>query len=93
MIGWFVFNIVCEKSLAVMSFMLVNLFVEPLPLDRYWLAFLMPLIAAICVVYKTIKLEDITQMPKSAGLLAVQIILFMVSAAVFLSLVVRLTSG
>ena len=93
MTGLFVFSVACERSFGVVKFVLLSLFLEPLPLDRYWLAFLMPLIAAICVVYKTIKLEDTTQVPKSAGVLALQIILFMTSAAVLLWLIVWLTSG
>lgn len=93
MIDWFVLNFACEMSFGGVTFVLLSLFLEPLPLDRYWLAFLMPLVAAISVVYKTIKLEDITRVPKSACVLALQIVLFMASAAAFLWVIVGLTLG
>ena len=92
MTGSFVFKVVCETSAGVANIVSHRLFLEPIPLDRYWMAFLMPLIAAVCIVYKTIKLEDITLVPRSAGMLALQIILFMVLAAAVLWLMVRLTS-
>ncbi len=65
------------------------LFVQPLLLDRYWLLMVLPMIAAICVVYKTIKLNDINQLPREAWVLALQIIFFMVLAAVVLWLLTR----
>ena len=67
-----------------------RLFLQPLPLDRYWLVMVLPMIAAICVVYKTIKLEDISQLPRQACALAVQISLFMVLASAVLWIVTKL---
>ena len=68
-------------------FVLSRLFLEPLPLDRYWLLMLLPLVASICVVYKTIKVDDIAQLPRGAALLAGQVVFFMVLAASVLWLV------
>ena len=46
-----------------------------------WLVLLLPLVVAISVVYKTIKLEDLSRLPREAGILCVQILSFMVLAA------------
>jgi hypothetical protein len=65
-------------------------FLDPLPLDTYWLLLLPPLAIAIAVVYKTIKLEDLSQIPSQAAFLAAQIVAFMVLAAAALWLLTEL---
>lgn len=67
-----------------------RLFLEPMPLDDYWLVLLVPLAIVIAVVYKTIKLDDLAQLPSQAVYLATQILLFMVLAAAALWLVTEL---
>jgi len=67
--------------------LLVVPFLAPLPLDRYWLLLLLPLVVAIAIVYKTIKLEDLSQLPRQAAFLTGQIVAFMVLAAAALWLV------
>jgi hypothetical protein len=52
-------------------------FLDPLPLDTYWLLLLPPLALAIAVVIKTIRLPNLKQLPRQATLLALQIIIFM----------------
>ena len=42
-------------------------FLEPLEVDRYWLVLILPLALAISVVYKTIKLADLSQVPRQAA--------------------------
>lgn len=64
---------------------------DPLPLDSYFLLFLVPLIAVIAVVYKTIKLEDLSRLPRSAAKLTLQILVFMVLAAAALWMLTELT--
>ncbi len=59
-------------------------FLDPLPLDTYWLMLLPPLAIVIAIVYKTIKLHDLADLPKQATFLAAQIIAFMILAAVLL---------
>lgn len=59
-------------------------FLDPAPIDRYWLWFLPPLIFVIAVVYRTIKSEDVATVPRRAGYLAFQIGVFIVLAAVLL---------
>jgi len=56
-------------------------FLQPLPLDAWWLILILPLTLAISVVYKTIKLDDLNQLPKQAVILWGQIVVFMVLAA------------
>jgi hypothetical protein len=57
-------------------------FLDPAPIDRYWLWLLPPLILLVALVYRAIKTEDLRQLPKSAGYLAMQIALFMLLATV-----------
>lgn len=56
-------------------------FLDPLPVSDYWLALLVPLVLVISVVYKTIRLSDLSKLPRQATVLAVQIVGFMVLAA------------
>lgn len=65
-------------------------FFEPLPLDTYWLLLLPPLVLAIAVVYKTIKLDDLSHLPRQALFLTGQIIAFMILAAAALWLVTEM---
>ena len=67
-----------------------RLFHAPLPLDDYWLLLVLPMVVAISVVYKAIKLEDLSQLPHQAALLVVQIIFFLVLAASGLWLITAL---
>ncbi|MBI1337523.1 MAG: hypothetical protein GC164_11230 [Phycisphaera sp.] len=58
-------------------------FRNPLPLDRYWLVLMLPMVLAISVAYKAIKMEDLSEdggLPRQAAVLAGQITLFMVLA-------------
>lgn len=65
-------------------------FLDPLRLDDYWLVLFVPLVIAVALVYKTIKLQDLTQLPRQAGMLAMQILLVMVLAAVGLWLLTEM---
>lgn len=56
-------------------------FLDPLPLDRWWLALLPPLVLAIAIVYKTIKLDDLSQLPRQVLRLSAQILCVMALAA------------
>lgn len=56
-------------------------FLDPAPIDRYWLWLLPPLILVIALVYRTIKSEVLVALPRHAGYLAFQISVFMVLAA------------
>lgn len=65
-------------------------FLDPAPIDRYWLWLLPPLILVIALVYRTIKSESLVGLPRSAGYLAFQISVFMVLAAAALWLLLLL---
>ncbi len=59
-------------------------FLDPLPIDDFWLAMLIPMVIVIAVVYKTIKTENIKSLARDSVYLSLQIGLFMVVAAVIL---------
>lgn len=65
-------------------------FLDPLPLDRHWPLLLLPMVIAIGVVYKSIKLEDLAQLPRQALYLSAQILVFMILAAVALWLITEM---
>ena len=65
-------------------------FLTPLPLEDVWLLLVAPLALAVAVVYKTIKLQDLSQLPRQAAMLAGQIVVFMIAAAAVLWLVTEL---
>jgi len=56
---------------------------DPLPYQPYWLVMLVPLVLAIALVYKTIKLPDgeLGKLPQQAVWLAAEILVFMVLVA------------
>lgn len=56
-------------------------FLDPIAIDDYWLLLLLPLVFVIALVYKTIKLDDLTHLMRHAFYLAGQIVVFMVLAA------------
>jgi len=65
-------------------------FLEPLPIDDYWVWLVIPLVLAICIVYKTIKDDDLRKLPRQAASLTAQVLIFMVLAATALWLVTEL---
>ena len=65
-------------------------FLHPLDIDRYWLGLLIPLALSISIVYKTIKLDEPSQLPRQITIMTAQIISFMVVAAAVLWLVSEL---
>lgn len=65
-------------------------FLDPLPLDTYWLLLMPPMAIAIALVYKAIKLDNLDDLPKQASYLAFQIVAFMAMAAVALWLVTEI---
>ena len=65
-------------------------FYKPLPIDDYWLLLALPMVVAISVVFKAIKLDDLSQLPRQATVLVAQIIFFLVLAASGLWLITAL---
>jgi len=54
-------------------------------LSDYWLLTLVPLVVAICIVYKGTKVPAVAELPVAAGKMAVQILIAMALAAVALT--------
>ena len=65
-------------------------FLDPIHLEGYWMWLIVPLVLAITIVYKTIKLDDLSRLPREVAKLTAQILAFMFLAAVLLWLVVEL---
>ncbi len=65
-------------------------FLDPLPIDGYWMLLLIPLVLSIAVVYKTIKTDRLYKIPREASILAAQIVAFMVLAALALWMLTEL---
>jgi len=65
-------------------------FLEPLPLDLYWMFLLIPMVVAISVVYKTIKTDRLRKIPRESAVLSAQIVAFMALAAAALWLLTEL---
>lgn len=63
---------------------------DPIPVGEYWLVLLLPLVIAIAVVYKTIKVYDLSRLPREAAVLSAQIVGFMILAAAGLWLLTEL---
>ncbi len=65
-------------------------FLDPMPIDAYWLWMLAPMVVAVAVVYKAIKIDDLSQLPRQAASLAVQFVILMALAAAALWLLSEL---
>lgn len=63
---------------------------QPLPVDRYWMWLMPPLLIAIAVVWKSIKIDDPARLPRQAASLAAQFVVLMIAAAAVLWLIVEL---
>ena len=84
------YNLLESIQISRLSLFAIQPFHQPLPLDDYWIVLLLPMVLAISAVYKAIKTEDLSQLPRQAVSLAFQIIAFMILAAAMLWLVTEL---
>ncbi|MEX0774296.1 MAG: hypothetical protein WD042_01140 [Phycisphaeraceae bacterium] len=62
-------------------------FFEPLTLGHAWLFLIIPMALAIAVVYKAIRLDDLSLLPRKALVMAGQIVVCMALGAVVLWLI------
>lgn len=72
-----------------MNFLAFTPLIDPLPsvwpgLSENWLLLLLPLVVAISLVYKGTRVKAVRELPKAATIMAVQILIVMVAAAVAL---------
>lgn len=65
-------------------------FLEPLPIDDYWLWLLLPLVIVTCLIYKTVKTDDLRKLPRQTTNLIAQVLIFMALAAAALWLITQL---
>ena len=67
-------------------------FLTPLPLwsDHIWPWLIVPLAAAVSVVYKTMKCHSVRQVPREAATITLWILFMMVAAGAILAGVVKL---
>lgn len=67
-------------------------FFGPVSVDEpwQWPWLLIPLAVGISLVYKALKLEDLSQLPAQAAMMSLQIIVFMIGAAGLLWLVTEM---
>ena len=68
-------------------------FIDPLPIwspDWLWMVLLIPLCAAVAIVYKTVKCGAVQKIPREALILFITIIVGMLFAAVALAGLVKL---
>jgi len=65
-------------------------FLEPLPVDDYWFWLLIPLVVVICLIYKAVKTDDLSRLPRQTLYLSAQVLIFMALAAAALWLATQL---
>jgi hypothetical protein len=65
-------------------------FVTPLPIWDWWLVTLIPLCLGVAIVYKAMKTDDLSKLPKQSLLIALWIVGGMGAAAVALAILVRI---
>ena len=63
---------------------------DPVHIEAYWMVLMLPLVVAVSVVYKTIKLPDLTHLPIQVTRLSLQILVFFILAAAALWLLTEL---
>ncbi|MCC7146803.1 MAG: hypothetical protein IT443_10180 [Phycisphaeraceae bacterium] len=61
-----------------------RLFLDPMALDGYWLALLIPPVVAMAVVYKGIRVADMSRLGWEAARLSLQVVGLMILAAAVL---------
>ncbi|WP_432798657.1 hypothetical protein [Poriferisphaera sp. WC338] len=59
-------------------------FLDPIPIDGYWILLFFPVAVVIAVVYKTLKLDNLKHLPRAATWLTIQITVFMIISGLVL---------
>ena len=65
-------------------------FIYPLPVWDYWPWLILPLAAAVSIVYKSVKCQSMTLVPREAAVIFVWILIGMVAAGAALAGVVKI---
>lgn len=77
------------STLGMLAYGFSDLFILPPPWHDYWWLMLVPLCAAVSVVYKSVRLDDMRQVPRQALEIFVYIIASLVLAGVGLMVLVH----
>jgi TRAP-type C4-dicarboxylate transport system permease large subunit len=64
-------------------------FLAPMPIDDVWFLLVLPLVVAVAVVYKTIRLDDLLKVPRESLRLTGQVLMYMALAMVALWVLMR----
>jgi hypothetical protein len=64
-------------------------FVDPMPIHDWWFWLLLPLCLLFSVVYKSVKCEHVSQIPRAALSITLVILAGMAAAALVLTIVVK----
>ena len=65
-------------------------FLEPLPIDDVWMWLLLPMAVFVSLVWKTIRLGDVRDIPRHTAMMTSQIIIFFAIAAAVIWFIVEL---
>ena len=87
--GLWAIQLLSQITPPVPSYAYTRPFIQPLPVWNYWWALLIPLLAAICVVYKSIKCAHIREVPWDAFVMMLWIIAALICSAAGLLVLVR----
>ncbi len=82
-------TIFASVLLAATPYAYTKPFIQPLPVWDIWWVLLIPLLLAVAIVYKAIRVPDLSRLPREAGVLFLWFFLGMSAAAIFLAALVR----
>lgn len=75
-------------ALALPSMLLAwRPFLDPLPLHGHWMWLLLPLVVAMAIVYKAIRVDDLSHLPRQVAVLVGQILIVLAALAAVLWLI------
>jgi hypothetical protein len=72
----------------MMMLLAYQLFLDPLPIWNYWPWLLLPLVAGVSIVYKSVKCKSMATVPREAAVITFWILASMIAAAAVLWAVV-----
>jgi hypothetical protein len=81
--------VLAQEAAAAAAAHVFRPFWQPLPVWNYWYLLLLPLCAAISIVYKSIKCREMRQVPREAGVIFLMILAGMTFAGAALMALVR----
>ncbi len=74
-------------ALGSVSLLAWRPFLDPLPLHGHWMWLLLPLVVVIAVVYKAIRVDDLSRLPRQVAIMVGQIAVVLIALALLLWLI------